>query len=91
MIYGVFYPYYKGDVLSPRDPAYHTMPDYPRAIRYVRTYKNSGEMLNAYANTMCPASQTFVCEEKDYEKTIEDLHRKFDDKEWLKENIEPFI
>lgn len=91
MIYGLFCPYHKGDILDLRDTEYHTLPDYPREFRRIRTYKSGCEMLDAYANTMCPASQTFVCEEKDYNMTVEDLHRKFDDEEWIRRNIEPFI
>lgn len=91
MIYGVFYPYHKNAILDYSDPEYHCLPDYPREFRRIHTYKNGNEMMNAFANTMCPASRTFMCEEEDYQRTIEDLHNKFDDAEWLKKNVEPYL
>lgn len=70
---------------------YDSMPEYPREFRRVRKYHDKTSQLQAYANTPCPASQTFECEEEELEATLNDLNAKFDDEEWLRVNIYPYI
>ncbi len=47
--------------------------------------------MEVYANTMCPASQIFDCEKENVNDVIEQLHKKFDDENWLEKNIYPYI
>ena len=90
-IYGLFCPYHKDDILDRMEPEYNQLSDYPREFRKVRTYRTKLEQLEAFANTMCPASRTFECTKEDFNKTIEDLHAKYDSQEWLNENIYPYL
>lgn len=55
-------------------------------------YDNKQAQMDAYANTMCPASQCFEADTKEEaDKIVEDYKKKFQDKAWLEENIEPYI
>lgn len=90
-IYGLFCPYHKSDMLDTHEEEYDTLPDYPREFRRIRTYKTPGEQLHAFANTMCPASRTFECTKEEFDKTVEDLHKKYDDPEWLEENVYKYV
>lgn len=88
-IYGLFLPYHKWDIYGYIES--NELPDYPRSLRQIKLFDNASAQLNAYANTHCPASQMFTCEEEDYDKTVNDLHNKFDNKEWLEKHIEPYV
>lgn len=91
MVYGLFLPYHKSEFFSYSDPCYEQLPEYPREFRRYRTYKTKNEQLNAFANTMCPASQMFECEKDEIGSALSDLHYKFDDINWLKKNILPYV
>lgn len=91
MIYGLFLPYHKSEILDSSDYEYKHLPDYPREFRRIRIYKTAQEQLEAFANTICLASQTFTCEERDYDKKIMELHQNFDDEDWLNKYINPYL
>lgn len=90
-VYGLYLPYHKSEFLDGADPDYESTPEYPVEFRRYRLYSNPGDQLNGYANTMCPASQMFTCNENEVEQTVKDLDAKFQDKEWLKTNIYPYV
>lgn len=90
-VHGVYFPYHKSEFFSPADEGYDAMPRYPKEFRRYCLYKTSAAALNAYANTICPASQLFECKEDEVDKVIADFDAKFADPEWLKVNIDPYI
>lgn len=59
MIYGLYLAYSKWEVLPDEECANPTVPRYPASVARVRAYNNKRDQMEAYANTMCPASQTF--------------------------------
>ena len=92
MIYGLFLPYHKSEFYDSSESFYEQLPEYPREFRRYRTYKTKHEQLNAYANTICPASQLFECENKsEVGEKLSELHYKFDDINWLNKNIFPYV
>lgn len=90
-VFGVYLPYHKNEFLEPSDEEYAEMPPYPKEFRRVRIYGTAQEQMSAYANTMCPASQTFECDEAEVENVVADFDSKFADEEWLEKNIYPFV
>ena len=90
-IYGLFCPYHKNEIVDGQSIDFDNLPSYPREFRRVRKYPNKLTQLDGFANTMCPASQMFECEEKELEATLKDLNAKFDDEEWLDKNIYPYL
>jgi hypothetical protein len=90
--YGVYLAYSKYEVLSEEDCSNPNIPDYPSNIAIVRVYDNCQSQLDCYANTMCPASQLFEADTKqEIDEKVKEFQIKFQTKEWLEENIEPFI
>ena len=88
-IYGVYFAYSQREVTGNYDKS---MPFYPREFARVRVYNNPTDQLEAYANTMCPASQTFEANsEEELEENIKDFNIKFEDENWLEKNIYPYI
>ena len=87
MLYGLFLPYHKTDIYGRCD----ALPDYPKEFRRYRLYNTRREQLDAFANTMCPASQMFECVENELENKLKELNDNFDNPVWLKENIEPYV
>lgn len=65
MIYGLYLAYSKWEVLPDEECADPTVPRYPASVARVRAYDNKRDQIEAYANTMCPASQTFEAETKE--------------------------
>ena len=65
MIYGLYLAYTKWEVLPVEECADPTVPRYPASVARVRAYSNKRDQIEAYANTMCPASQTFEAETKE--------------------------
>lgn len=65
MIYGLYLAYSKWEVLPDEECADPTVPRYPASVARVRAYDNKRDQMEAYANTMCPASQTFEAETKE--------------------------
>lgn len=86
MIFGLFLPYCAADL------GIGASWKYPKEFRKIKTFATKREQLDAYANTPCPASQMFDAEdEEEFERKIEILNSNFDDLEWLKENIFPYV
>ena len=90
-IYGLFCPYHKSEIMDSSEPEYKELPSYPREFRRIRKYPDKNSQMSGYANVMCPASQMFECEEEELKATLDDLHTKFDDEEWLDKNIYPYV
>ena len=90
-VFGVFMPYHKNEILDSVYEGYNELPSYPRKYRRVRVFTDKLTQMEVYANTMCPASQIFECEEEEIDATVEKLHKQFDDENWLERNVYPFI
>ena len=90
-VFGVFMPYDKNEILDSCYEGYDELPSYPREYRRVRVFTDKLIQMEVYANTMCPASQIFDCEEENIDKTVEKLNNQFDDENWLEKNVYPFI
>lgn len=90
-VFGVFMPYNKNEILDSCYEGYDELPSYPRECRRVRVFTDKLTQMEVYANTMCPASQIFECNEEDIDKAIEKLNNQFDDENWLEKNVYPFI
>ena len=90
-VFGVFMPYHKNEILDSCYEGYDELPSYPREYRRVRVFTDKLIQMEVYANTMCPASQIFECEEEDIDKAIEKLNNQFDDENWLEKIVYPFI
>ena len=90
-VFGVFMPYHKNEILDSYYEGYDKLPSYPREYRRVRVFTDKLIQMEVYANTMCPASQIFECEEEDIDKAIEKVNNQFDDENWLEKNVYPFI
>ena len=92
MIYALYLPYHKNEFLCMADEGYEEIAEYPVQFRRVRTYKTKQEMLWAYANTACPASQTIEAKDnKELDKRVKEMDANFANPEWLKENIYPYL
>ena len=91
--YGVYLAYHKREILP--DELLHndpSIPNYPRGIAKVRIYDNLSNQLDAYSNIACPASQCFEADSMDEIKSIvNNFNNKFEDEQWLEENIYPYI
>ena len=72
-------PYHKNEILDSCYEGYDELPSYPREYRRVRVFTDKLTQMEVYANTMCPASQIFDCEEENIDKTVEKLNNQFDD------------
>ena len=90
-IYGVFFPYHKSDFISMSDSNYDTLPDYPLEFMRYRVYGTKNEQLESFANTRCPASVLFECEEAQLEEKLQELRKNYSSREWLKVNVEPYL
>ena len=90
-IYGVYFAYKKQDVLP--EEQYDMYPtDYPREVAKVHTYANKGQQLNAFANTMCPASRCITANsEKEFNEKVRKMQDNFENPEWIKNCIDPYI
>lgn len=88
-LYGVYLAYDQIEITGDFDP---TKPKYPREFARVRCYDNPTDQLHAYANTMCPASQCFEANsEEEFKAKVEEFKNNFENEEWVKKNIEPYI
>ena len=89
MIYGVYLAWTADDVYGYREEG---QKEYPREVARVRRYKTERDQLDCYANTPCPASQLVEAEtEEEFNKKIEELKDNFENEEWLKINIYPYV
>lgn len=92
MIYGLYLAYTKWEVLPTEECANPTIPRYPASVARVRAYNNKRDQMEAYANTMCPASQTFEAETKEeFDAKVAEFKKNFEDEAWLAENIDPYL
>lgn len=92
MIYGVYLAYNKWDVLPDEECRNPDIPNYPPEIARVRIYRSKLEQMEAYANTHCSASQTIeATTEAEFNQKVEQMKKNFLNKEWLEENINPYI
>lgn len=91
MLYAVYLPYHKSDIMPMDAEEYRNLPDYPQEFRRVRRYKNRTEQLNAYANISCAASQLIEAkDEKELMDKVKEMDKNFANEEWLKKNIYPY-
>lgn len=92
MIYGVYLAYSKWEVLPDEMCADPNVPRYPADIARTRAYDNKRDQMEAYANTMCPASQLFeAADMNEFNEKVAELKKNFQDEEWLKEHIDPYV
>lgn len=88
--YGVYFAYSQYDVFGRVE--FSDKPEYPRELARFALYSTPLAQLESYANTRCPASQTFEASSKEeVEKIVEDFKNKFEDKKWLEDNIYPYL
>lgn len=88
-LYCVYFPYTQQQATGHYDSS---KPRYAREYAKVRRYRTPREQLDAYANTMCPPSMTFEADsEEEFNRKVEELKDNFENEEWLKENVYPFI
>lgn len=88
-IFALFLPYTRqeltGEIIENEQP-------YPHQFRQVKMYRDYPSLLDAYANTPCPASQMIIAlDEKDYQEQLELWNKRYDDEEWLEKNLYPYL
>lgn len=67
-------------------------PDEPFLYRGCKDFDNYSKALDCYSNTCCPASQLIEAETADdLEKLKNERIEQFKDKDWLEENIYPYL
>lgn len=92
MIYGVYLAYSKWEVLPDEICSDPDVPRYPADCARTRAYDNKRDQMEAYANTMCPASQLFeAADMNEFNEKVAELKKNFQDEEWLKEHIDPYV
>lgn len=90
--YCVYFAYNKHEVLPPEIAADPNIPNYPPSIARLRIYDNPTAQLEAYANTMCPASRMFTADSpNEVNRKEAELKANYLDEAWLEKNIYPFI
>ena len=89
-IYGVYFAYDASEFLPDEIvDAFDT--NYPSELAIVHKYASKGEQLDAFANTMCPASMCITADsEKEFLEKVRQMKANFDDPEWVKVNIDPY-
>ena len=89
-IYGVYFAYDASEFLPyEMDDAFKT--NYPSELARISKYASKGEQLDAFANTMCSASQCITADsEKEFQEKVRQIEANFDDPEWVKVNIDPY-
>ena len=90
MIYGVYFAYAATDYY-PSEILDRFKTNYPSELARVRKYVSIDEQLNAYASTLCPASQCITADsEKEFLEKVRQMKANFNDPEWVKVNIDPY-
>ena len=65
--------------------------DYPVEMARIHKYASKGEQLDAFANTMCSASQCITADsEKEFLEKVEQMKANFGNPEWVREHIDPY-
>lgn len=91
-LYGLYLAYHKRDVLPDEECENPEIPNYPASIACVRCYETKFEQIEAYANTMCPASQVFEAESREeFEEKVLELNKNFENEAWLEKFIYPYL
>ena len=89
-VYGVYFAYDASDFFP--DEIVDTLnTNYPSALARIHKYASKGEQLDAFANTMCSASQCITADsEKEFLEKVRQMKANFDNPEWVKDNIDPY-
>lgn len=89
-VYGIYFAYDTGDFFP--DEIVGTLnTNYPSVLARIHKYASKGEQLDAFANTMCPASQCITADsEKEFLEKVRQMKANFDNPEWVKNNIDPY-
>lgn len=88
--YGVYFAYSKYEVGFEEDNP--DIPKYPSELARIAVYSNARDQLEAYANTMCAASQMITANsKKEFEEKVKQMRQNFDDPEWISKNIDPYV
>lgn len=91
-IYGVYYAYSKWEVLPDDMCSDPNIPRYPVELARVIIYSTPLAQIEAYANTMCPASQFIEADtQEEFDRKVEEMKNNFADDEWVKENIDHYL
>lgn len=89
-VYGVYFAYSKYEVGFEEDNP--DIPKYPSKLAKVKVYSNARDQLEAYANTMCAASQMITANSrKEFDKKVKEMKENFNNPEWISKNIEPYV
>ena len=90
-VYGVYFAYDASDFLP--DEILDTLnTNYPSGLARIHKYASKGERLDALANAMCPVSMCITADsEKEFLEKVRQMKANFDNPEWVKEKIDPYI
>ena len=89
-IYGIYFAYDASDFL-PDEIVDMLETNYPSGLARVHKYASKGEQLDAFANTMCSASQCITADSpKEFQEKVRQMKANFDNPEWVKVNIDPY-
>ena len=89
-VYGIYFAYDASDVL-PYELLDMSKTNYPSELARIHKYASKGEQLDAFANTMCSASQCITADsEKEFLEKVRQMKANFDNPEWVKDNIDPY-
>lgn len=89
-IYGIYFAYDAADYY-PSEILDRFKTNYPSGLARICKYASKGEQLDAFANTMCPASQCITADSpKEFNEKVRQMKANFDDPEWIKVNIDPY-
>lgn len=89
-VYGIYFAYDASDFFP--DEIVDTLnTNYPSELARIHKYASKGEQLDAFANTMCSASQCITADsEKEFLEKVRQMKANFDNPEWVKDNIDPY-
>ena len=89
-VYGIYFAYDASEFLPAEIvDAFNT--NYPSELARVHKYASKGEQLDAFANTMCSASQCITANSpKEFNEKVRQMKANFDNPEWVKVNIDPY-
>lgn len=74
------------------DTLYAKLREYGQCCAFIAICDNKRDQMEAYANTMCPASQTFEAETKEeFDAKVAEFKKNFEDEAWLAENIDLYL